>query len=347
MSSTVLSSCSLLSVDLGFVHNDVRLLHARSSWRSHPRRPASRTLARSSIPQSGPNVFSRLIQNTEPFMSTGLSGSVPHKASKRTRSTQCRVSREDVERKKRDVPENIDRQGPDFQTVASSAGGLLLWAAFAVYAIFLSPNQTPYRDSYFIEKLLGQGADDGVSVNTIFTQIWNLLGVAPALIWALLSPTAKSGNKVPIWPFTSLSLGLGFLALGPYFALWTPSKREKGAPSAADLEGWGNLSLRITESRGFAVLLLVGATVSIGQMVTASPEQWLDYLKLFDESRLVHVSSLDLTVLTCVAPFWMFNDAAQRDWQPRDKYLPFLAALPILGPVIYLVLRPRAGQSGN
>jgi hypothetical protein len=79
----------------------------------------------------------------------------------------------------------------------------------AVYAIFLSPNQTPYRDSYFIEKLVGLGVDDGVEVNVIFSQLWNLLGVVPALIWALLSPTAKSGNKVG--PYVPNSVLLVFL----------------------------------------------------------------------------------------------------------------------------------------
>ncbi len=80
------------------------------------------------------------------------------------------------------------------QGMRSLSQGIL--GCIAGYAIFLSPNQTPYRDSYFVEKLLGQGADDGVTVNVIFSQFWNLLGVLPATFWALIIPSSKSGNKV-------------------------------------------------------------------------------------------------------------------------------------------------------
>ena len=66
----------------------------------------------------------------------------------------------------------------------------------ADYGFVLSPNQTPYRDMYFLEKLLGLGADDGVAVNTVFTRLCWLMGVWPAVYASLLLPTAKSGNKV-------------------------------------------------------------------------------------------------------------------------------------------------------
>ncbi len=67
---------------------------------------------------------------------------------------------------------------------------------FADYGFVLSPNQTPYRDMYFLEKLLGLGVDDGVKVNTVFTRLCWLMGVWPAVYASLLLPTAKSGNKV-------------------------------------------------------------------------------------------------------------------------------------------------------
>ena len=64
------------------------------------------------------------------------------------------------------------------------------------YGFVLSPNQTPYRDMYFLEKLLGLGANDGVAVNTVFTRLCWLMGVWPAVYASLLLPSAKSGNKV-------------------------------------------------------------------------------------------------------------------------------------------------------
>ena len=71
---------------------------------------------------------------------------------------------------------------------------------FADYGFILSPNQTPRRDMYFLEKLLGLGADDGVAVNIVFTRLCWLMGVWPAVYASLLLPTAKSGNKVNTRP---------------------------------------------------------------------------------------------------------------------------------------------------
>ena len=49
---------------------------------------------------------------------------------------------------------------------------------------------------YFLEKLLGIGANDGVAVNAVFTRLCWLMGVWPAVYASLLLPSAKSGNKV-------------------------------------------------------------------------------------------------------------------------------------------------------
>ena len=65
----------------------------------------------------------------------------------------------------------------------------------AGYAFFLSPNQTPYRDMYFLEKLTGLGENDGVQVNAVFTAICLMMGVWPCIYSALLIPSARSGNK--------------------------------------------------------------------------------------------------------------------------------------------------------
>ena len=73
---------------------------------------------------------------------------------------------------------------------------LSLLQYYADYGFVLSPNQTPHRDMYFLEKLLGLGVDDGVKVNTVFTRLCWLMGVWPAVYASLLLPTAKSGNKV-------------------------------------------------------------------------------------------------------------------------------------------------------
>lgn len=49
----------------------------------------------------------------------------------------------------------------------------------------------------------------------------------------------------------------------------------------------------------------------------AGGQAWMEYLRLFDESRLVHATSIDFTLCTLLAPFWMSNDAEGRNWEQR------------------------------
>jgi hypothetical protein len=81
-----------------------------------------------------------------------------------------------------------------------SAGLFLLWGGLAAYAFFISPNQTPLRDSYFLEKLVGLGVDDGVKLNVILQQLFLIMGVWPLVYTALLIPSeCCSGLCVPHW----------------------------------------------------------------------------------------------------------------------------------------------------
>lgn len=56
----------------------------------------------------------------------------------------------------------------------------------------------------------------------------------------------------------------------------------------------------------------------------------------------VHTMTLDFLCLTSLAPFWMANDAQLRRWDKADSLLPVLSVIPVLGPALYLCLRPRA-----
>ncbi len=104
------------------------------------------------------------------------------------------------------------KEQPDATLIqrAGGAASLLLWAAFVGYALLFSPNQTPRRDIVLIQQLVG--LDNGNdAVNAIFFSIFNLLGVVPAIILALLQPSGRSKGGPPFWPFSVLSFGVGML----------------------------------------------------------------------------------------------------------------------------------------
>lgn len=73
----------------------------------------------------------------------------------------------------------------------------------------------------------------------------------------------------------------------------------------------------VLESQWNAALLLGGSVVLWGLALTAGAPAWAEYGHLFDESKLVHITTLDFMLLTAFAPFWMWNDAQLRNWEPR------------------------------
>lgn len=54
-----------------------------------------------------------------------------------------------------------------------------------------APDQTPLRDQYFLEKLVGLGVDDGVPINPVFFSLFNLMGIYPVIYGSLMIPSAR------------------------------------------------------------------------------------------------------------------------------------------------------------
>lgn len=231
---------------------------------------------------------------------------------------------------------------------------------------------------YFLMKLIpGSGApDDGVAVNQVFAALFNAMGLMPALYAALLVPAGRSGGgakgreggggflssfppRLPAFPFVAGSFALGFFALGPYLALWTPAPPAEALPEserdgprdatapprpeALDKNGAaGAVALRALESPITAAALLLGALSQAYLAATAGPAAWAEFARLFDESRLVHVTSLDFLALSSFIPFWVSLDAGARRWKGGSSVAAALGVVPLVGPALYLALRPRA-----
>jgi hypothetical protein len=146
---------------------------------------------------------------------------------------------------------------------------------------------------------------------------------------------------VPAWPFITGSFALGAFSLLPYFALYAPPAALPAPPSAATLAegGLAAAPAKALESRVTAALLLAATLGLLAKAATAGPAAWEEFGHLFQESRLVHVTSVDFLTLSLCAPFWVWNDAAARRY---DGPALAFALTPLLGPVLWLNLRPRA-----
>ncbi|CAM0949289.1 unnamed protein product [Alopecurus aequalis] len=209
-----------------------------------------------------------------------------------------------------------------------------IWAGLMYYVFQLAPNQTPYRDMYFLQKLCNLRADDGFRMNEVLVSLWYIMGIWPLVYTMLLLPTGRSSkSKIPVWPFLALSCIGGAYALIPYFVLWKPP------PPAIDEDEIGQWPLKFLESK-----LTAGVTFAVGLGLIiyagkATGADWREFFQYARESKFIHATCLDFTLLSTFAPFWVYNDMTARRWKKGSWVLP-LALIPVLGPSLYLLMRP-------
>ncbi|XP_027939720.1 uncharacterized protein LOC114193923 isoform X3 [Vigna unguiculata] len=211
----------------------------------------------------------------------------------------------------------------------------LLWAALIYYVFFLTPNQTPSRDLYFLKKLLNLKGDDGFRMNEVLVSLWYIMGLWPLVYSMLLLPTGRSSkNSILVWPFLILSCFGGAYVLLPYFVLWKPP-----APPVEEtqLKTW---PLNFLESKVTALISLVAGVAIIIYAGLAGQDVWKEFYQYFRESKFIHITSIDFIVLSTFAPFWVYNDMTARKWFDKGSWLLPISLIPYLGPGLYLLLRP-------
>jgi hypothetical protein len=149
-----------------------------------------------------------------------------------------------------------------------------------------------------------------------------------------------------VWPFVSAAFAAGVFALFPYLCFWDVNEDSfQSPPDSEELEsGLGQYAMRALESWWLPASQLLTATALLFNAITSGVGSWNEYFRLFDESKLVHVTSLDFCALTALLPLFLWVDAEKRKWGPRAVGVPVLSLIPMVGPLVYLMLRPRAGQ---
>lgn len=210
----------------------------------------------------------------------------------------------------------------------------LLWSTLMYYIFNLAPNQTPSRDLYFVKKLSNLVGDDGFRMNQVLVSLWYIMGLWPIVYSMLLLPSGRSSkSKIPVWPFLTLSFFGGAYALIPYFIPWRPPPPpvEEG-----ELNRW---PLNFLESKITAGALGVAGLGLIGYAGLTNGD-WKELYQYFRESKLVHATCLDFSLLSAFAPFWVYNDMTARKCYDKTAWLLPLSIVPFLGPVLYIFLRP-------
>lgn len=210
-----------------------------------------------------------------------------------------------------------------------------LWGGLMFYIFNLAPNQTPSRDMYFLKKLLNLKGDDGFHMNEVLVSLWYIMGLWPLVYSMLLLPFGRSSkSKIPVWPFLLLSCFGGAYALFPYFILWRPPSPPI---EEAELSRWplnfleSKLTAGVTIAAGLGIIIYAGV---------ASGDVWSEFYQYFRESKFIHLTCIDFSLLSAFAPFWVYNDMTARKWDDKGIWLLPVSVIPFIGPSLYILLRP-------
>ena len=209
-----------------------------------------------------------------------------------------------------------------------------LWLGFVTYAVLLSPPSAPDTVVVIRQLSTGQWAD----LNPWIVVLFNRMGLWP-VVYASLALSDGQDQTVPAWPFVVGAFGLGAFALLPYLALRKPvSHLPHRTADTALLRVVTHRLLGVGVAIATLLLLSYGFTQGLGR------ETWQDFLTQFSTSQFIHVMSLDFCALTLLTPSLLWDDLVRRQGSPLWRAV---SLLPLLGPAIYLALRPAGGAANQ
>lgn len=230
----------------------------------------------------------------------------------------------------------------------------LLWVGFCLYAFAFAPPQQPDTFELIAKLSTGQWAD----INPATVALFNLMGVWP-MIYACLALIDGTAQKIPAWPFVTLSFGVGAFALLPYLAL---RDGDAGLSSGfdSDFDKEKSVQQDSTEEKkaddNSSKLLAVvdspwtGRAIALASLILIiyglTQGNWQDFAQQWRTSQFIHVMSLDFCVLCAVVAPLVKSDMARRK---MDNAALFWAAvlIPLLGVVGYLSVRSPLIESNQ
>jgi hypothetical protein len=199
----------------------------------------------------------------------------------------------------------------------------VLWVAFIAYAFFFAPPNDP--DTFELIKNLSLGQLQGI--NPLVITLFYLMGIWP-VIYSCLMFIDGTGQKVPAWVFAVLSFGVGAFAILPYLSLREPNR---------DFPGKKNAFLKLLDFRLTGIALTIATSILVAYGLGRG--DWGDFVQQWQSNRFIHVMSIDFCLLCLIFPALLGDDMARRDMKNPQLFW-LISLIPLLGPVMYLCIRP-------
>ena len=211
-----------------------------------------------------------------------------------------------------------------------SLGFWLIWLGLLSYGFFLAPPDDPATVDLITKLSIGQW--DGL--NPLLIGLFNVMGLWPLLYGSVLLADGH-GQIRKAWPFLLGSFALGAFSLLPYLALRQPCPGWD--PAGSTTKGPSLRGVKIFESKILGALVLVGVVVFLGYGLFWG--DWANFVAQWQSSRFIHVMSLDFCCLSLLFPALLGDDLARRGVTNPIAFWT-IAALPLLGPALYWLVRP-------
>lgn len=200
-----------------------------------------------------------------------------------------------------------------------------IWLVFVGYVLWLAPLDQP--ETY---PLVGRLLTFQVwQVNAYLFAIFWLMGVLP-MIYACLMFVDGRMQKIPAFPYFIAANGTGVLAMTPYLLL-----RDRNQTFSGSKDDW--LQLLDSHKMGFILSAITISLVSLALLYG----DWQDFVYQWQTVPFVHLITLDFCLINLFLPLssLLDDDLARRGWKDRRIFWA-IALLPLVGPLLYLCVRP-------
>ncbi len=203
----------------------------------------------------------------------------------------------------------------------------ILWLGFITYAFVFAPPDQP--DTFMLIKNLSIGQWQGI--NPLVIGLFNLMGIWPLIYSAVVFIDGRS-QKIPAWPFASISFAVGVLALLPYLAIREPNQQFIGNKNAL---------LKLLDSRVTGVVLTVATLILV--IFGLQKGDWGNFIEQWQTNRFIHIMSLDFCLLCLLFPVLLGDDMERRGLKNPQLFW-LIGLIPLFGPLIYLSVRPSLAE---
>ncbi len=201
-----------------------------------------------------------------------------------------------------------------------------VWVLGWIHVFWFSPDDGSSTKDFIVAVMQN---NTGL-VDPMVFMVFNLLGVWPMVMVAML--VQDNQGRLKAWPFAFSSMVLGNSAL--YLYLFFRREQQGYVPQKT-------LLVRFAESKILAVVLLIS---TIGLLLYGfSRGSFAEYVKAWQVNYFVNVMTIDFFLFAIAFAAVLADDMRRRNMKIGGLFWLY-ALIPVLGAVTYLAVRPALAE---